>query len=144
MLEAINVSLNDNYTSQADPGLAAGLIISQSPEAKSKVERFARVSVVVSSGKTGGQVSLNPDQDKQFLYNLKIKLTGLKEGVVLRVDILDARGERTVYESPHEPEDTIEIPTQGYGKQATFKIFYDNQLVTTKEKQAEEEAPPQR
>lgn len=142
MLEAINLTLSDQYTSQADPGLEAGLIISQSPEAKAKVERFARVSVVVSSGKTGGQVSTNPDEDKQYLYNLKIKLTGLKEGVVLRVEIVDSRGERTIYESPHEPEDTVDIPTQGYGKQATFKIFYDNQLVTTKEKKAEEEAPP--
>jgi eukaryotic-like serine/threonine-protein kinase len=141
MLEAINLTLSDQLTTQADPGLEAGLIISQSPEAKSKVERFARVSIVVSSGKTGGQVPLNPDEDKQFLYNLKIKLTGLKEGVTLRVDILDARGERTIYESPHEPEDSVEIPTQGYGKQATFKIYYDNQLVTTKEKKAEEEAP---
>lgn len=141
MLEAINLTLSDSYTTQPDSKLDAGLIISQSPDAKAKVDRFGRVTVVLSSGKSGGQVPINSDQDKQYVYNLKIKLTGLTEGIVLRVDILDARGERTIYESPHQPDDSIEIPAQGYGKEAKFKIFYDNQLVTTKEKKAEEEAP---
>ena len=139
MLEAINLSLSESYTTQPDPQLEAGLIISQSPDAKAKVDRFGRVSVVVSSGKSGGEVG-NAEDNKQYLYNLTIRLTGLAEGVVLRVDILDARGERTIYESPHEPDDVVEIPAQGYGKQATFKIFYDNQLVSTKVKEAEGEA----
>lgn len=141
MLEAINLTLSDSYSSQPDPKLDAGLIISQSPDANAKVDRFGRVTVVLSSGKSGGQVPTNSDQDKQYVYNLKIKLTGLTEGVVLRIDIVDARGERTIYESPHQPDDSIDIPAQGYGKEATFKIFYDNQLVTTKEKKAEEEVP---
>jgi eukaryotic-like serine/threonine-protein kinase len=141
MLEAINLTLSENYTTQPSPKFDAGLIISQSPDVKAKVERFGRVSVIVSSGKSGGQLPVNPDEEKQFLYNLKIKLTGLTEGVVLRVEILDARGERTIYESPHQPGDSVEIPAQGYGREATFKIYYDNQLVTTKEKKADEEAP---
>ncbi|MBC8064657.1 MAG: PASTA domain-containing protein [Chlorobia bacterium] len=140
MLEALNLSLTESYTSQPDSKLDAGMIISQSPTAKAKVDRFGRVSIVVSSGKTGGP-PINAEQDKQYLYNLKIKLSGLTESVVLRVEIVDARGERTIYESPHEPEDNVEIPAQGYGKVATFKIYYDNQLVTTKEKKAEDEAP---
>jgi serine/threonine-protein kinase len=141
MLEAVNLTLSDNYSSQPDPKYDAGLISAQTPEPKAKVDRYARVSVVVSSGKSASVTGLNPDDDKQYLYNLKIRLTGLQDQVVLRVDIVDARGERTIYESPHQPDDTIEIPAQGYGKQATFKIYYDNQLVTTKEKQAEAEAP---
>ncbi len=140
MLEAINLTLSDSYTSQPDPKLDAGLIVSQSPDKNAKVERFGRVTVTLSSGKSSGSVA-PLDQDKQYIYNLKIKLTGLEEGVVVRVEIMDARGERTIYESPHQPNDSIEIPTQGYGQEATFKIFYDNQLVTTKVKKAEEEAP---
>lgn len=141
MLEAINLTLSDSYSSQPDPKLEAGLIVSQSPDKNAKVERFGRVTVTLSSGKTG-TVPIPLDQDKQYVYNLKIKLTGLEEGVVLRVEIMDARGERTIYESPHQPNDTIEIPAQGYGQEATFKIFYDNQLVTTKLQKAEEEARP--
>lgn len=142
MLEAINLSLTENYTTQPDIKYEAGLIVSQSPDAKSKVDRFGRISVIVSSGKTGGQIPGDPSRDKQYLYNLKVKLTGLEEKVVLRVEILDAHGERTIYESPHEPEDTVEIPAQGFGKQAIFKIYYDNQLVATKEQKAEGEVSP--
>ncbi len=141
MLEAINLTLSDSHTTQTDPSLETGLIISQSPDAKAKVERFARVSVVVSSGKSGGSSSSSSNEDKQYLYNLTIKLTGLTEDVVLRVDILDTKGERTIYENSHKPDDAVQIPAQGFGKEATFKIYYDNQLVTTKEKKAEEEAP---
>ncbi len=139
MLEAINLSLSESYSSQPDPTIEAGMIISQSPDAKAKVDRFGRVSVVVSSGKTAGTI-LDPDNNKQYLYNLTIRLTGLEEGVLLKVDIVDARGERTIYESPHQPEDVVEIPAQGYGKEATFKIYYDNQLVSTRLKKADEEA----
>ena len=139
MLEAINLSLSESYSSQPDPTIEAGMIISQSPDAKAKVDRFGRVSVVVSSGKTAGTI-LDPDNNKQYLYNLTIRLTGLEEGVLLKVDIVLARGERTIYESPHQPEDVVEIPAQGYGKEATFKIYYDNQLVSTRLKKADEEA----
>jgi len=138
MLQAVNLTLSDNYTMQPHPKFQPGTIIAQSPDPKTKVDRFGRVTVVVSSGTTGSIVG-GPDADKQFLYNLKIKLTGLTERVILRVDISDARGERPIYESPHEPEDTVEIPVPGFGKKATFKIYYDNQLVTTKEQVAEEE-----
>ena len=141
MLQAINLTLSENVTTQPDFKYDPGLIIAQSPDPKAKVDRFGRVSVIISGGKTGGSVN-DPDQDKQYLYNLKIKLTGLTERVMLRVDISDARGERPVYEVPHEPNDTVEIPTPGYGKKAVFKIYYDNQLVLTKEQVAEEEVKP--
>ena len=141
MLEAINLSLAENYSTQPDPKYDAGLIVSQSPDPKAKVDRFGRVTIVVSAGKGGGVLPGDPDRDKQFLYNVKIKLAGLSERVVLRVEIVDSHGERVIYESPHEPEDSVQIPVQGFGRQATFKIYYDNQLVTTKEQQAEGEAP---
>ncbi len=141
MLEAINLTLSDSYTTQPDSKLDAGLIVSQSPDPKAKVDRFGRVVVVLSSGRSGGEVPNRADQDKQYLYDLKLKLTGLDKGVVLKVSIIDSRGERTIYESPHQPNDSIDIPTQGYGKVATFKIFYDDELVITKEMNAEQEAP---
>jgi len=142
MLEAINLTLSENYSTQPSAKHDVGLIVSQSPSPKAKVDRFGRVTVVVSSGKTGVSVTLDPERDKQYLYTVRIKLTGLEERVVLRVDIVDSHGVRSIYESPHEPGDSVEIPAQGYGRQATFNIYYDNQLVTTKEQQAEGEAPP--
>lgn len=139
MLEALNLTLDPQVENRTDPEVEAGLIISQSPESRRKVDRFTKVYVVVSSGKTG--LPNSGSEDQQYLYTLKIGMTNLQESVVLRVDITDDHGTRTIYEQPHEPNDIVEVPTQGYGKQAKFSIYYDNVLVSEREQQAEEKVP---
>ena len=58
-----------------------------------------------------------------------MKLSGLDEGVTVRIDMEDARGVRTVYENFHQPEETVVLPVRGTGTEVTFRIYYNDEMV---------------
>jgi len=141
MLEGLNLHLDGQVDQAPDPAADAGTIISQSPAAREKIARYSPVKVTISSGRSGGEAPRNDENEKQYLYNLTIKLSGINSAVTLKVDIQDSHGTRTIYEQMHDAEETVQVPAQGYGKEATFRIYYDDQLVKEIKKKAEGEAP---
>lgn len=144
MLEALNLHLDNQVDSERNSSVDPGQIVSQSPSAGTKVERFTKVHVTINSGSDSGgdeQGSAKPEE-RQYLYSLKIKLTGIPASVMLRVDIEDSHGTRMVYQQMHDADETVEVPAQGYGKEATFKIYYDDELVKEVKKKADDLAPP--
>jgi hypothetical protein len=127
-----------------DPKIAKGMIVRQNPSPRSKVERFTRVNVWVS---TGPPPDANPapspttppiSPDTKFLYTIRIKLTKITDPVVLRVDIADSNGTRKIYEAQRYPNEEVAIRTEGFGEHAVFRIYYNGQLVTQVSKQADE------
>jgi len=136
-LENVNLTLDSLMGKKADRRINAGLIISQDPEARKKVDRFTAVRVTLSSGRSGDSGSDESVDEKEYVYNLTIKLSNLESAVNLRVAITDSHGTRTVFQQGKDPDDVVEISTRGYGKSAQFQIYYDEVLVKTIDKKAD-------
>jgi len=137
MLGSVDLELDPEKETVADPNLKAGLIVGQIPEARRKVSRMSKIHVQVSGGK---DVKVKDDKSAKTKYQwtLRITLSDIKEPVTMRVDITDAKGTRTIHEAEHEPEEYAEIIAEGYGDKATFRIFYDGELVSQLEKTADD------
>ena len=71
------------------------------------------------------------DADEANDYTLRIKLTDAQSAVDVRVDIEDSRGTRTVYKETHDPDDSFVVDATGHGPDATFRIYYDDDLKKT-------------
>jgi serine/threonine-protein kinase len=142
MLDSLGLVMDERVAEERDRNVEAGLIVGQIPEPRTKHERGTSVRVRISSGSEPARRD-DPSFDRKFLYTVRIKLTGLTEPVVLRVDMTDTRGTKTVHEEMHSPEDEVEITAEGYGGEAVFRIFYDGDLVTQVTKKADQEAEPE-
>lgn len=121
--------------SDADPGM----IVSSEPEWGKRVERGTRVRVTVAAERSEKNSS---KLGEKFLYSVKIICKGIQAPVVVRVEITDEQGTRTVHEESHDPDEEFTVETEGFGKKATFSIYYDNELVKQFEQNAEEEPTP--
>lgn len=148
ILSGLSLDL-DRVDPVPDSKLAAGLIVRQSPDPKTRVERSTRVNVGISapiqqpapavqtpSNAPAPIPTVNPNS--RYLYTIKIRLTKITEPVVLRVDITDANGTRKIYEAQHFPNEEVSIRTEGYGEHAVFRIYYNGEFVTQVSKQADE------
>jgi serine/threonine-protein kinase len=134
ILQGVNLQLDDNILSQPSDTVEAGTVISQSPTAGKPVDQTSRVRITVSSGRRDGGGETN-------IYTLRVKLSKITLPVTLRVDLIDDTGTQTIYEEVHDPEETVELIQRGVGKQVTFKIYYDNELVREVTQRAEEGTP---
>lgn len=136
ILTNINLEMDDRVSERRHEVVPKGKILEQRPPGKTKVERFSKVAVVVSAGKE------KPEEPKvaakRYLYTLRIKLSGISESVLLRVDITDMEGTRTIYEENHFPEDEVVVRREGLGEKALFRIYYDEEMVSQVEKRAGE------
>ena len=106
----------------------------------------SKVKIVVSTGPDSngddnGADTPPPPGAETNTYTLRVTLSHLDKPVTLRIDIVDDRGTRTVYEAEHEPGETVELATRGTGKKIKFRIYYDNQLVREEPFKAEEGSP---
>ena len=134
LLETLNLELNDKLEKVRDKDLEEGLIVSQIPEARKKVERASKIKVKVSNGNKRVVDEETPDQ--LYTYKLKITMPAGADSVLVRVDMTDDRETKTIFEEQRDPTDTFEIEAQGYGKEAIFRIFFDNELVKQKTQKA--------
>lgn len=133
----------DNVQEEPSQKVQKGLITRQDPVPQRRVERMSRINLWVSSGSQGpGPTAGNAKT--RYLYTMRIRLTKITEPVVLRVDITDANGTRSVYEQQHYPDQEVTVRTEGFGQQAIFRIYYNDELVTQVTKQADEapSSPP--
>jgi serine/threonine-protein kinase len=136
MLGSLDLQLDDNVEQARDRHLEAGLIISQTPAPRAKFERNTRVHVVVSTGKEA--VRDDSGNDTKYVYNIRIKLSDIDQPVTLRVDMTDSKGTKTLVEQKYDPNSDVPVSAEGYGKQVTFRIFYNNELVKQVPVQADE------
>ncbi len=136
MLSSVDLKIDDAVERVPSDKIQEGFIVSQNPEAKRKVQRLSSLRVQISSGKEGKDA--DPTDKIKYQYTLRIPLSDLTTNILLRVDLTDARGTKTVHETEHEPDELVEIIAEGFGKKAKFVIYYDGELVTTKDVEAED------
>jgi serine/threonine-protein kinase len=140
ILTKLNLDL-DGVNTMQDEKLASGLIGRQAPGPKSKVERFTRVNIWVSSGPSQPPRTNPTAAEARYLYTMRIRLTRITNPVVLKVEITDAKGTRQIYEAEHYPNEDVTVRTEGYGPEAVFRIYYDGELVSQVTKRADEGSP---
>lgn len=141
-LKDLRLQLDDDIQQENSSDVDPGMVIRQSPRKGRKVEQTSKVQIVVSKGPSDSVPTGDPNGDGQArLYTLEVKLTGLDSAVTVRVDMQDAHSLRTIYEQYHQPGETISLPVRGTGREVTFFIYYDNELVKTVKKSADAGAP---
>jgi beta-lactam-binding protein with PASTA domain len=113
-------------------------VVEQDPPANRKVDHEAKVVLKVSNGNApantgpaGDSQQSTDDSDLANDYTLHITLTDTQATVQVKVEIEDKTGSRTIYEESHDPGDEFDVDATGYGPDATFRIYYNDDLKKT-------------
>lgn len=139
LLASVGLELDPDVRKERKRDAEPGMIIESSPARGRKVLRGTRITVTVASDRRESQEDPPVRVGDKYLYTVKIKTSGLTDQVLVRVDITDDSGTRTVHEDPHMPDEEFTIEAEGYGSKATFTIYYDGELVKTVEKSSGED-----
>lgn len=146
ILEELGLNLDDKVEDSPSAAVERGKIIGQFPEKKVKVERGTRVRVKVSSGPpasqdnpdpTDGKPTDAPSEPDSYIYKVKMPVKGLKDAAIVRIDMTDDYGTRTIFQERQEPGDVVSVNAEGHGKQATFDVYYDDEKVQTQTQKAQ-------
>lgn len=128
LLESMNLDLADQVEYVRDRDLDEGMIVSQVPEARKRIERFSKIRVKVSSGPRG-----NTSGDLGGgLHKYMLRLTmpaGDGVPVMMRVDMTDDNETQTIHEAEHAPGEVVEVEGYGYGTEVTFRVFINGEPV---------------
>ncbi|MEJ5253564.1 MAG: protein kinase [Chthonomonadetes bacterium] len=109
------------------PTAPAGTVIAQSPAPKQKANRDAPVDLVLSSGPPAPAL---PEEGAERGFELVIPVTGAPGATVqVRLEVQDALGVYTVLDEPHQSGERLIVPVRARGRNITFRIYFDDQLV---------------
>jgi serine/threonine-protein kinase len=136
MLDSLGLELDPRMEYERDPDVEKGMVLKQIPEPRTRVERKTEIRVVVSSGKE--RVKPKGEDSTKYLYTVRIELSDITEQVMLRVDMTDARGTKTIDERERQPGELVELTAEGYGGEALFRIYYNGELVTQVKREPDE------
>lgn len=129
LIQSLDLRLTDQdieYVQDRDS--EPGMVLSQVPEPRKSVERKTTIKLKVSNGNE--RVSEGGRSNVSKNYNISVEVPALLDAAVLvRIEMTDDRGTKTVYEDNNNPGDTIEEESRGYGTEVIFRIFFDNELV---------------
>ncbi len=125
LLKAINLDVSDQMEFVPNSDYERGFVVGQVPDPESKVPRYSKVKLQVASG----QRSETPASSERYLLTVTVK--NVDSPVLVRVDLSDERGTRTVHEDTHDPNSKFKVSQRGYGDNVEFKVYYDNVLVKT-------------
>jgi serine/threonine protein kinase len=138
ILGSLNLNVLDNVEEIKDRKIEKGKVVASDPASGQKVERNSEVKLRISSG--ADTPSDDPKANKRYIYDINVTLVNLEEPVNLRVEMVDTRGTRVIHEGQHDPDEQVQISASGYGPEVTIKIYYDDELVKTEKKRADEVA----
>jgi serine/threonine-protein kinase len=142
VLSSLNLELDETVERVTNEKVSEGLVIRTSPASRTRVERQSRVRLIVSNGSLSGTDSVPGATEDGYLYTLKMDLSDLQEETTVRIELEDTDGPRIIHEEIHNTGDQFEESILGKGRKATFRIYYNGDLVRTIEKEADEgEAP---
>lgn len=111
-----------------DKELDEGKIVSQIPEARKKVERFTRLRLKVSNGdrRVG---STRRDEWHTNRVRLTIPSDLDKNDVVVRIDVTDAQGTKTLLDEVMYPGQEVDERVRWAGDELIIRVFFDGELV---------------
>jgi eukaryotic-like serine/threonine-protein kinase len=134
----LNLELNDTDIELVrDRELDEGLIVSQVPEARKKVERFTRIRLKVSNGNR----SVGNVRSKDWHTN-RVKFTipdDVGRDVVVRIDVTDDQGTKTLFEQVMIAGQEVDERVRWVGDELLIRVFFDGELVEQMTAKPEEE-----
>lgn len=130
----LTVSPDIRYVRTMD--VQEGRIVAQRPVKNTRVERRTEIELQVSEGIPPDDAI--PPPDETYVYHLSWTLPDGGADIQVRVEMTDAQTTKTIFEKVLAPNEEIEIDAEGLGKQATFYIYYDGELVQTITKTADD------
>lgn len=136
MLESVNLQMDERVEWVRNPDIARGLVIDQNPDPRTTVERFSRIRVTVSNGNQ--RVETTPRSRDTYIYTLNIRIPrGGDDSVFVSVEMTDDEGTSTVFDGDAMPGEVVQVDAEATGLEATFRIYFNGQLV----RQVTERAP---
>lgn len=112
-------------------GTVVDLTVSKGPE-PAPIEVYAATPVLPDENGTTGTY----DPDKENAVSLRYDVPPDGADHVIRIDVVDDRGSRTLLTERHKAGSSVPLDVVGYGKRITFKV-YDNDEI-----QSEVSGPP--
>lgn len=151
VLNSVGLDVDPNTDQAASNDLPEGQVVRQSPAPRTSVDRNTLVHLTLSNGNpvppsdTPAPASGSPDNPGDnadaYVYTLKMTISDVPRPVNVRVDIDDSQGTRPAYRGRHDDGDKIQFSVKGFGPEATFSIYYDDQLVKEFTQPASEAEP---
>lgn len=138
LLGSLNFAVANDVIEERSSSIEQGKVIGTSPDIGKRVERGSEIRLRISSGATDPKK--DPSANKRYAYEVKIRLLNLDQPVELKVEMVDTRGTRIIHEQEHDPNEEVILSADGYGKEVTFKVYYDGDLVKTFKKAAGEDS----
>lgn len=129
LLGTVDLQLDDRIRRERSRETEAGMIVSQIPEPRAKVERGTRIRATISSGRGSPGNEPETEVDAVYAYTLSFPLEEVEEPVDVRVMMTDSRGTKEVYSRTHGPGEIVSFSAEGRGSEAIFRIFYNGELV---------------
>ena len=126
LLASMNLALAGFVEKVYDRSVPEGTIVSQVPKERTNVEKQTKIAVKISTH-SRSVIDEMPRADSN-IYTLRWQLPSSFDSILLRVEVEDEIGTRTVHEEMYEPEEHISLDIEAYGPQATFYIYYDDVL----------------
>jgi serine/threonine-protein kinase len=107
-------------------------VVEQSPSPKARVERGTKVILYVNKKEA-------PPTSRRslFTYKLDIEMPTGSAPIKVRITMTDGLSTSTIHEKEHMPSETFQVTADGHGEKATFRIYFDEALVETINKDAE-------
>ncbi len=140
LAESLDLPINDTDIDLVrDRELDEGKIVSQIPEARKKVERFTKIRLKVSNGnKRVGSTRSSDWHTNRVKMTIPADLG--KTDVLVRIDVTDDQGTKTLFEELMVPGQEIDERVRWTGEELLIRIFFDGDLVKQlNEKPAKEE-----
>ncbi len=133
-LENIGLKLDPTIKRESSRNIEEDLIIKSDPSYRERVERGTPISLTISSGRSEPEKPRVSAEDLfPNTWSLSFKVQSSDTPVMVRVEMTDARGvPQVIFEEEREGNEQISLDAiKGYGKEATFRIYFNNFLDAT-------------
>ncbi len=132
VLEAAGLKLDNDPQYESDREAPAGQIVKQRPPAHDRVERGTRIAVTVSTGRDHVTDEQNPEDMVPNTFTITFKVKESRDEVPVRVEMSDGKSDsKVVLEETLPGGSTLTRTFEGYGKEATFRIYYNGYVDKT-------------
>jgi eukaryotic-like serine/threonine-protein kinase len=137
-LQALNLTLDGKPMRVTDRRKAPGAILKQMPDSGAKLERFSKIRIWIAAPSDAPIDSLPGETDSPLAnsrparsFVFKHEVADVSWEVKVKVEFEDEDGTKQVYSKYHNVGDEVEITEIGYGKEGTFRVYYDDELKDT-------------
>lgn len=125
VLEKSGLKLADEPDKANVPGSKDGTVVKQDPKAGVALARDGEVKVTIQDD------TLPKPEPKSYDYTLSVDLSNLTDRTRVRVEVEDIDGKRLVESRRRSPGEQYKVTARARGDHATFRIYYEDQLVKT-------------